>query len=156
METKKKSAPSRNQTPIPLSTSPSSGNTLQQPSYTQKLHHRHPTLMQSTSSKDSVKSWISQPINSRVTNQHSSAFLSTPTALFAHLILLDGDNNDDDDNNNNTLDLLSLYVFGTAVSMIHVIHTLASGVLFTHFKPNRKCGLGDLWGGESQGKGLRK
>jgi len=105
------------------------------------------------SSKDSFKSLISQPIHSRVTNQQSSAFLFPPTTFFAHLILLDGDNHDDnndDDDNNNTLDLLSLYVFGAALLMIHVIQTHASGMLFTHFKLNGKWRLGDLWRGASR------
>jgi hypothetical protein len=73
-----------------------------------------------------------------------SAFISPPTTFFAHLILLDDDNhddNDDDDNNNNALDLLSLYVFGTAVSIIHVKQTHANGMLFTHFKLNEKWRL---------------
>jgi hypothetical protein len=59
-------------------------------------------------------------------------------------MLLDDDDNhhdDNDDNNNNTLDLSSLYVFGTAVWMIHVKQTHASGMLFTRFKLNEKWWL---------------
>jgi len=149
---RKISAPARNQTPTPLSTSPSLVTVLKQLSY---LHNSITTDIPPSSNshrqKFSVKIWIPQAIYSRVTNQHTNAFISPRTTFFGHLMLLDDDDDDDDennhhddnddDNNNNTLDLSSLYVFGTAVWMIHVKQTHASGMLFTHFKLNEKWWL---------------
>jgi hypothetical protein len=61
----------------------------------------------------------------------------------AHLIPLDDDNHDDnnddnDNNNNNTLDLSSLYVFGTAVLMIHVKQTTRQRCVVYTFQAERK------------------
>jgi hypothetical protein len=135
------SVPARNQTDSPVDQPQPSHYTNSNCLIFTKAYHWPPPPPSSSSHLHKIQLKVrstKQSLPLRVTNQHTRAFISPPATFSSHLILLD----DDDDN----LYLLSLYVFGTAILMIHVKQTHANS-LFTHFTLNEQVEAVSVWGG---------